>query len=250
MNSGKKQKEKQGEGRYSSENKTESRREVLKAILLAAFVVGAMAVVRFSPLREYANPSNFDQLRVRLSEFHAWAPIVFLVGGAVAITLGAPRSIVSILGGMAFGFLAGTSLALGASLLGSIVIFLLARWLGRSFFKHRVGKYLKTIRGLGQVDGFLLVVLLRQLPLTCMLVNVLIGLTSVSTGVFFLGSIVGLLPEAAIFSLFGSSVRQGFILRVSIATFLLILLVMVIRLYYKRSSLAGKLARGFGKDSA
>jgi len=212
--------------------------------------VGALALIRFSPLREYINPSNFDKLRVRLSEFHAWAPMVFLAGGAIAITLGAPRSIVSILGGMAFGFLTGTFLALAASLLGSIVIFSLAKWLGRSFFEHRVGKYLKVIKGLGQVDGFLLVVLLRQLPLTCMLVNVLIGLISVSTGAFFLGSIVGLLPEAAIFSLFGSSVRHGFILRVSIATFLLILLVIVIRLYYKKSSLAGRLARGLRKDSA
>jgi uncharacterized membrane protein YdjX (TVP38/TMEM64 family) len=226
-----------------AEKKDEGRKAVLKAILLALLLAGSLALVHLSPVGYYINTSHIDALKDRLFEFHAWTPVVFFLGGAVVIAIGAPRSIISILGGMVFGFLEGTLLSLGAALLGSAVIFFLTKWLGRPLFRQKLGGYLKTIEGHARKNGFWIVVLLRQLPLTCILVNVLIGLTSVSARAFFWGSIVGLLPEAAIFSLFGSSVREAFVLRISIASFLLVLLALAIRMYYRSSKLAQKLSR-------
>jgi uncharacterized membrane protein YdjX (TVP38/TMEM64 family) len=134
-------------------------------------------------------------------------------------------------------------LALGAALLGSTVVFLLTKMLGRSLFKQKVGPYLKIIENHSKTNGFLMVVLMRQLPLTCILINVLIGLTSISTGIFLLGSIVGLLPETIIFTLFGSSLQESFVLRVSLAAFLLILLILVLKIYLQRSELAQDLSQ-------
>jgi uncharacterized membrane protein YdjX (TVP38/TMEM64 family) len=110
--------------------------------------------------------------------------------------------------------------------------------LGRPLFKQKVGPYLKAIENHTKTDGFLMVIILRQLPLTSLLINVLIGLTSISIGIFLLGSIVGLLPETIIFSLFGSSLQEDFVLRVSIASTLWIILILVIRLFFRRSPLA------------
>jgi len=217
------------------------RHNMLKAASLALILAGSLACIHFSPLGYYIHASNMDRLKNRLLEFHALAPIVFSLGGAFIITLGAPRSVISVLGGMVFGFFCGLLLSLMASLLGSVVIFSLTKWLGRPLFQQKVGHYLKAIEDHVQSNGFLIVVLLRQLPLTCLLVNVLIGLTSVSTGIFFLGSIAGLLPEAAIFSLFGSSVWEHFILRVSLASFLLVFLALAIRIYYNRFPVAKKI---------
>jgi len=214
----------------------------MKALILLIFLAGCLALIRFSPLRDYLQVARIDLLRDRLASLHGWAAVVFAGGGAVMIAMGAPRSAHSILGGMVFGFLEGTALSLAAAMLGSTVVFRVTRRLGRPLFRQKVGPYLKALDGRMEKEGFLTVVLLRQLPLTCMLVNVLIGLTAISTRAFLLGSIVGLLPEAAIFSLFGSSVREGFVLRISAALILLVFLIIVVRVHLRRSSLARKLS--------
>lgn len=222
--------------------KKESRKNLLKAVSLVALLVATLAIVRFSPLGAYLKISNIGMLQAKLHEFSRLAPAVFLVGGAFLITIGAPRSVISILGGLVFGLFWGVLLALLAALLGSTVIFLLTKWLGRPLFKQKVGGYLEAIENHTKADGFLLVVIMRQLPLTSLLINVLIGLTSISMGIFLLGSIVGLLPEAIIFALFGSSLQASFILRVSIASSLWIVLILIIRLVFRRSPLAKTIA--------
>jgi uncharacterized membrane protein YdjX (TVP38/TMEM64 family) len=222
--------------------KREFQKNLLKAVLLVAFLVTALAIVRFSPLGAYLKISNIEMLQTKLHEFSRLAPAVFLVGGAFLITIGTPRSVISILGGLVFGLFWGILLALLAALLGATVIFLLTKWLGRPLFKQKVGGYLEAIENHTKADGFLLVVIMRQLPLTSLLINVLIGLTSISMGIFLLGSIVGLLPETIIFALFGSSLQERFVLRVAIASSLWIVLILVIRLFFRRSPLAQTIA--------
>ena len=136
--------------------------------------------------------------------------------------------------------LAGLTLA--AALLGSMAIFWLTKLLGRPFIKQNVAHYLKTLEDYSQTNGFLLVILLRQLPLTCQFVNVLMGLSSIPTGDFVLGSIVGLLPETLIFAIFGSSLREKFMLRVSLAALLLIALAWGIKYFYQHSALAQEIS--------
>ena len=228
-----------------SRKRQETRQNIIKALILIGFLVASFALIRFSPLADYLKISKVDYIQQRLAEFHGWAPVAFLLGGAVLILLGAPRSLISILGGMMFGLFYGIVLALAAALLGSIVIFWLTRLLGRPLFKQKVGLHLNVIENHSRDHPFLIVILLRQLPLTCLLVNVLIGLTSISTMLFLLGSIVGLLPETIIFALFGSSVQGSFVWRVSLAGFLLILLGLIVKNHYQRSPLARELAFKF-----
>ncbi|MBW1680742.1 MAG: TVP38/TMEM64 family protein [Deltaproteobacteria bacterium] len=218
-------------------------RDLAKTLILAAVIVSALAFMRISPLGRYLNPREIGALQVRLLAFGHWAPVIFLAGGGAVIALGAPRSIVSLLGGMVFGPLWGTCLALGAALLGSVPVFLLTRWLGRPLFHKKVGPYLEIVRAGDTVNGLFLVFLLRQLPLACIVVNVLIGLTSVSVTVFLAGSTAGLLPEAFIFALFGGSLRHAFLWRVTTASVCLVALVLIMRAVYRRSELARGIRR-------
>ena len=221
----------------------EFRKNLIKAVLLVILLVTALASVHFSALGQYLKISNLEILQQKLEDFKGLAPVIFLIGGAVLITLGTPRSVVSILGGLVFGFLGGILLALLSSLLGSTMIFGLTKWLGRPLFKQKVGEYLKAIENHTKTDGLLLVIIMRQLPLTSLLINVLIGLTSISWAIFMLGSIIGLLPETIIFALFGSSLQESFVLRVSVASSLWIILILSIRLFFRHSPLAQALVR-------
>jgi uncharacterized membrane protein YdjX (TVP38/TMEM64 family) len=211
---------------------------IIKTIMLIFLLTGSLAIIRYSPLGYYLDPAHVHLLQDKLAGFHSLAPVIFFAGGVLLIAMGAPRSIIHILAGMVFGFFSGTLLSTAAAVTGSGVLFWLTRLLGRPLFNQKIGHRLKAIEDHIENNGFLVIIIMRQLPLTCMFVSILIGLTSVRTSVFFLGSIVGLLPAAAIFTLFGSSVREGFALRVSIASILLILLIIFVRVYFKRSTLA------------
>jgi len=230
--------------------KEEERKNILKALILAGFLVATFALIHLSPLGDYLQVSQIDLLQRKLAELQSWAPVVFLMGGAILITVGTPRSLISISGGILFGLYWGMSLALGAALLGSTVVFLLTKMLGRPLFEQKVGPYLKIIENHSKTNGFLIVVLMRQLPLTCILINVLLGLTSISTGIFLLGSIVGLLPEIVIFTLFGSSLQENFVLRVLLAACLLILLALVLKICIQRSPLAQELLQKLKRSRA
>ena len=216
-------------------------RNIIKALILTAFLVVSFALIRFSPLADYLKISKIDYFQQKLAEFQGWAPVAFLLGGAVLISLGVPRSLTSIIGGMVFGPFHGLVLAMGSALLGSMPIFFLTKVLGRPLFRQKVDKYLKIIENNSRYNSILMVILLRQLPLTCLFVNVLIGLTPISMISFLLGSVVGLLPETIIFTLFGSSVQGSFVWRVSLASILLILLALVVKTFYQRSPLIQEL---------
>lgn len=230
--------------------KRETERYIIKTLLFVILLIGSLALVRFSPLGYYLDPSHINLLRDKLAGFHSMAPFIFFLGGALLIAMGVPRTIISVLGGMVFGFLSGTLLSMAAAFVGSLVIFWYARLLGRPFFRQKISQRLKAVEGYLDKHGFLVVILMRQLPLPCMLVNVLIGLTSINTAVYMLGSVIGLLPEAAIFALFGSSVREGFALRVLMASIFLILLVLILNIYFRLSPMARELSEKLTKNKA
>ncbi|MBI5055739.1 MAG: VTT domain-containing protein [Nitrospirae bacterium] len=223
---------------------------IIKTILLTFLLTGSLALVRYSPLGYYLDPAHVHLLQEKLAGYHSMAPVIFFAGGAILIAMGAPRSIIHILAGMVFGFFSGTLLSTAAAVTGSGVLFWLTRFLGRPLFHQKIGSRLKAVEGHLQSHGLLVIIMMRQLPLTCMFVSILIGLTSVRTSVFILGSIIGLLPAAAIFTLFGSSVRGGFALRVSIASCLLVLLILTVKTFYKRSPLGRELSQKLSKDKA
>jgi uncharacterized membrane protein YdjX (TVP38/TMEM64 family) len=221
---------------------------IIKTILLVFLITGSLMLIRFSPLGYYLDPAHRFLLQDKLAGFHLLAPVIFFAGGVLLIAMGAPRSVIHILAGMVFGFFSGTLLSTAAAVTGSLVLFWLTRLLGRPLFSQKIGHRLKAIEDHLENNGLLTIIIMRQIPLTCMFVSVLIGLTSVRTSVFILGSIVGLLPAATIFTLFGSSVREGFALRVSIASILLIVFIMCIRGYLKRSLLARALWKKLTAD--
>ena len=63
--------------------------------------------------------------------------LLFVGIGTLALALALPRQIVSFLGGYAFGFVLGSTLALVASTISCVLTFSYARLIGRRFVAHR-----------------------------------------------------------------------------------------------------------------
>ena len=90
--------------------------------------------------------------------------IAFVLMGAAVTAVGFPRQVVAFLGGYAFGFIEGTTLALLGATLGCIAAFVYARVLGRSLVQRHFGKKIARFDAILADRTFLTTLLIRFLP--------------------------------------------------------------------------------------
>ena len=133
---------------------------------------------------------------------------LFLLVGALVVALGLPRQAVCFLGGYAFGFSFGTALALLATLLGSVSVFYYARLMGRDFLTRRFPGQAKRLDGMLAGNPLVAALILRLFPLSNGLaVNIGAGVSGVRALPFFVGSLLGYLPQTLIFTLLGGGMQ-------------------------------------------
>lgn len=221
--------------------KKEENKNIFKAVLFILIIIAALTILHFSPLKYYLNTAHFNIIKEQLDEHYIKAPIIFFLISSLILTLGAPRTIISIAGGSLFGCILGTFWALLATLLGSYIIFIFTQKMGRPLFQQKAKKYLNVIEEYIEDHGLLIVIIIRQLPVANIILNILFGLTKLSSKAFLIGSVIGFFPEAFIFALYGSSVRGNFGLKIFMASLLLILLSLIITVWYKKSGTARKI---------
>ena len=147
--------------------------------------------------------------------------LLFVGVGALAAALAMPRQFISFLGGYAFGFVIGTALTLAAIISGCIISFFYARWIGRQFITARFGARIQRVDDFLSWNPFAMTLLIRLLPIGNNLATSLAaGVTSVRALPFFLGSLVGYIPQTLVFALVGSGVNVDPALRIGIAVLL------------------------------
>ena len=207
----------------------------LRALGLALVITLLLAVVHYSGLRTYLSLEQMPLLKEKLAGL-PWIVnrLVFVLGGALVIICGLGRSLVSLAGGLFYGVWEGVIFSLTAALVGSLVIFTFVRFFKRPLFSHKLGKYLARVDQLVADNGILAVILIRLLPLTSLLLNVLIAMTRVTLPEFVIGSLIGFLPETLVFSLYGSSTQGGFLSKVTIASGLLVAVVVGCKIFSRK----------------
>ncbi|HET9110816.1 MAG TPA: VTT domain-containing protein [Ktedonobacterales bacterium] len=152
----------------------------------------------------FASPSAFRQW---VGQFGAWAPAIYLLMVAAQVVISPiPGNIFPPVGAAAFGPGAALALLMGGMLLGSTVVFLLARHWGRPLATRLVGQAtLDRYADVAVANGgfwLFLVFLLPLLPDDA--VCVVAGLSRLSFRRFLALSFIGRMPGAAL-SVFASS---------------------------------------------
>jgi len=186
----------------SPARETDSRRVWVRVLLLGAALLAAWALASLTPLK--SGLERVPDTVARLQAAGIWAPVFFLLATTLLVALGVPRLLFCPIGGMAFGFWAGLLWTQAATLLGYVLTFLFARWAGRdALVRHRprLGRFALLL----DRQNILSVVLLRQLPVSGVVTNLLLGVSSVRVPHFLIGTAAGILPEAIPFTLLGSA---------------------------------------------
>jgi uncharacterized membrane protein YdjX (TVP38/TMEM64 family) len=173
-----------------------------KPLIMLIVVAAAFALVYFTPARKYLG--NIQSIKYWLLSLGwvgpaAWMGIVFAL-----VAAGMPRLLFCPIGGLAFGFWHGLLWTQVATLFGYYGLFLFVRWGGQDF----VLRHWPRVRRLkGHFHGHsaaLMVFAVRQLPISGLVINFLLGLSPIRHRHFLLGTAFGILPEAIPFTLVAS----------------------------------------------
>lgn len=182
------------------------RRPPIKMILVIAALIGAMLAVSLLPIRAWIQ--DVGKLREALAALGAWKfPICALAVG-VLVGCGVPRLVFCAVGGMILGFWGGMGVVSVGTVLGYYSVFLFVRWGGRDWVMHRwpgLKRWSEAMRG----QGFMAVLLARQLPLHGTFVNLVLGLSRVRHRHFLFGTIIGMMPEAIPLTLVGAGLMKA-----------------------------------------
>jgi len=183
-------------------------RRVIKqaALLLGGLLV--LGVLTSLPPVRHVILDNQPRVKQFIHGFGPWAPVVFTASVALLVGCGLPRLAFHFLGGALFAFWGGLAWSFIGTMIGYGVVFIAVRQLGLResiLRKHPGWEKLAAKLKHHTVPA---VILFRQIPLPGMVTNVVLGLSPIHRREFFLGTGIGLLPEAVPMVLIGSGFRK------------------------------------------
>lgn len=181
------------------------RNAIIKAGLFLLFIVAAIALVRYSPVKNYLTAEALQQF---LSTVGIWAPVVFIFVYTAGVCLFVPGTLLTGLGAAIFGAYWGFVYVWVGAMLGASLAFFIGRTLGRDFAASLIGDKLKKYDDAIQRNGFATVLYLRLVYFPFTPMNFGMGLTSVSFRDYVFGTGLGILVGTFIFTFFIGTLKD------------------------------------------
>jgi uncharacterized membrane protein YdjX (TVP38/TMEM64 family) len=178
---------------------------IAKALILAAFIVGAIVLVRFTPVKGYLTT---EQLGRFLDTAGFWAPLVFILIYTVGVCLFVPGTFLTGLGAAIFGPYLGFVYVWFGAMLGASAAFVIGRTLGREFAASLVGDRLKKYDEAIERNGFAAVLYLRLVYFPFTPLNFGMGLTRVRFWDYVAGTGLGIVVGTFIFTFFIGTLKE------------------------------------------
>jgi uncharacterized membrane protein YdjX (TVP38/TMEM64 family) len=178
---------------------------IAKALILVAFIVGAIVLVRFTPVKGYLTT---EQLGRFLDTAGFWAPLVFILIYTVGVCLFVPGTFLTGLGAAIFGPYLGFIYVWFGAMLGASAAFVIGRTLGREFAASLVGDRLKKYDEAIERNGFATVLYLRLVYFPFTPLNFGMGLTRVRFWDYVAGTGLGIVVGTFIFTFFIGTLKE------------------------------------------
>jgi uncharacterized membrane protein YdjX (TVP38/TMEM64 family) len=178
-----------------------------RRLIVATVVVAAVAIYRHK-----------DELRALLGPFFEsvdrlglWAYPVFTLVYAGASVLLVPTTLLAPGLGFTLGFWGGTVVSVVGSVLGTAANYLIARFVGRGWFGHKVAsshRY-RAVEIACRTRGFQIVLLTRLTPVfPSNIMSYFYGVTSVTLGSLLAATAIGMLPRIMVCTTLGAAAKS------------------------------------------
>ena len=181
-----------------------------------------------------------QQLQQALQQTGGWAPVLYIGLFILLPTFFFPVAVLALAGGLLFGLWWGSVYTFIGAVVNCAMMFLLARYVGRSQVQRLVEQKLspqwqRRLQMADGKEGFLLLIILRLIPaVPYNLINYTFGLTGISFSSYLLASAIGIIPGTFAFINIGDKTLEAGSPSFWIAIGLLVLLLVVTGLLGKK----------------
>jgi uncharacterized membrane protein YdjX (TVP38/TMEM64 family) len=181
------------------------KKAMIKALIFIAFIIGAIALVRFTPIKGYLTA---DALGRFLDAAGFWAPLLFMLVYAVGVCLFIPGTLLTGLGAAIFGAYWGFLYVWVGAMFGASGAFWIGRTLGREFAASLIGDKLKRYDDAIERNGFATVLYLRLVYFPFTPMNFGMGLTKVHFWDYLFGTGLGIIVGTFVFTFFIGTLKE------------------------------------------
>lgn len=181
-----------------------------------------------------------QQLQQALQQTGGWAPALYIGLFILLPAFFFPVAVLALAGGLLFGLWWGSVYTFIGAVLNCAMMFLLARYVGRSQVQRLVEQKLspqwqRRLQMADGKEGFLLLIILRLIPaVPYNLINYTFGLTGISFSSYLLASAIGIIPGTFAFINIGDKTLEAGSPSFWISIGLLVLLLVVTGLLGKK----------------
>lgn len=156
------------------------------------------------------SPAFKDALRAWLNQLGPWAPLAFVAIKIATVVFALPSAPVTMAGGLLFGPVLGAAINVAAATTGASATFFIGRGLGRGEVEKRLKGRLKELDEGLATNGLSVMLFLRLVPLFPFNgINYGAGLTRVSFRDYFWGTLIGMIPGAAVYTYLGHAAAEA-----------------------------------------
>lgn len=178
------------------------------AARIKALLPRATALLIIAALAYFLNKTGILQKALDwIAAFGPWAPALFLAVYVLTVLFFVPSFVFTFSSGALFGAVAGTVLSALGNALGSALALTAGRYLARDFTAQRFAAHaqFKKIDAAVRKKGWKIILLSRLSPIfPFSIANYALGLTAIPVKDYFLASLAGTLPSAAVYSYLGA----------------------------------------------
>lgn len=180
-------------------------RALLKAVIFLLFIILAIALVRFTPIKNYLTAEALGRF---LEMAGIWAPVLFMFIYAAGVCIFLPGTLLTALGAAIFGPYWGFLYVWFGAMAGASAAFFIGRTLGRDFAASLIGDKLKKYDDGIERNGFATVLYLRLVYFPFTPMNFGMGLTKVRFRDYFAGTGLGIIVGTFIFTFFIGTLKD------------------------------------------
>ena len=182
-----------------------SKKAMIKAFMFVAFVIMAIYIVKFTPVKGYLTAEALGNF---LNTEGLWAPLAFVFVYAAGVCLFVPGTLLTGIGAAIFGAYWGFLYVWLGAMVGASAAFWIGRTLGREFAASLIGDKLKKYDDSIERNGFAATLYLRLLYFPFTPMNFGMGLTKVRFGDYFFGTALGIIVGTFIFTFFIGTLKD------------------------------------------
>ena len=180
-------------------------RALIKVSVLVAFIIAAILVGQFTPIKAYLTPEALGHI---VDAIGIWAPLLFIFIYSAGICLFLPGTLLTFLGSAVFGPYWGFVYVWVGAMIGAGIAFWIGRTLGRDFAASLIGDKLKKYDDAIERNGFATTLYLRLVYFPFTPMNFGMGLTKVRFQDYLFGTGLGIIVGTFLFTFFFGTLKE------------------------------------------